>query len=222
MFYVRRFKSILKWLFFDGKWIFSLPFLLLLIPFFVHFQTYLFNIDGVDVLFGAGLLLRLIGFIIIILGVNSKLTKYTDGGIVGLFKRWWEKGPWKPTIINLPTARTTASANSISFEIVGDTDKMTTDEKVKYLIDQFNQLKKQVANSEKNIQENKKELLSKINKLEKQIWDRIDLLEDRVKVSFIGNIEKELFGAFSIFMGVIYSSIPGSVLYITSQIMNIF
>lgn len=209
-------KQVPKWILSDGKWIIIFPIILISIPFWIPFFAKFTTFTSVELLGYSGLILRLIGFVMIIIGLNSKLMNYTDGGLCGLYLSWWYKRPWRHKYFYVKTAKADAKAFPIDFSPSVNYKELTLEEKVKYLFDEISRLKHRVEIHEKSTEDSITKIKVDIKEIKKTIISEINKIEDKLELSFIGKIDKEFFGAIAIFLGILYSSIPEEIFGIIS------
>ncbi|NLP59409.1 hypothetical protein [Lutibacter sp. B1] len=156
-----------------------------------------------------GLILQLIGASTIIISLKNKLIFFKDSGIIQFFLEYFKRFPFKKkqNIVNLKGTITGSSKLSgrlsktieplKSFEEItdyfnGEIENLKNDI---YLVKKDFNLK--INSLNENIENNKKEMKGNLEKTEKLISD-----------SAVSDIWLELFGVFTILIGLIFGTIP--------------
>ncbi len=146
-----------KWLFWESRFIIS-PFYLLIPPILipeVYLEPY-FKYSG--------LILRLIGFVLIIIGIHKKLKNFTDTGrgVERIFIEWWNKRPGQNKKVNLSGA-SESSANAHGYASVSrDFEGATVEEKLKFLLDFVEKLDDKITKLDKKVLKKEKEIKLKM------------------------------------------------------------
>lgn len=197
-----------KWLFWESRYIIS-PFYLLIPPFFItdiYLEPY-FKYSG--------LMLRLIGFALIIVGINKKLKNFTGRGIERIFIEWWNKRPGQSKSATISGSAGSNSKAHGNLSVSRNFKEETTEEKLKFLLEYVEILDNKITDLNRKIKNTENKILATIKEVETDLKIELRKIRDNVEVGFVGKINLEVLGALSIILGVIFSSI-------TMQLISIY
>jgi len=160
-------------------------------------------------------MLRLIGFALIIVGINKKLKNFTGRGIERIFIEWWNKRPGQSKSATISGSAGSNSKAHGNLSVSRNFKEETTEEKLKFLLEYVEILDNKITDLNRKIKNTENKILATIKEVETDLKIELRKIRDNVEVGFVGKINLEVLGALSIILGVIFSSI-------TMQLISIY
>lgn len=194
-------------LWFCRAWPFITVVLVLAVPLAFEFLTQRDNLVRL------GAALQVLGVCIVVWGVDSKLRKIRDVGVIGIIISWIKDNPaWrKPSSFTINATLPQIGGN-IFGELHIDISNYSSDQKIAHLITEVEQLKNLIIDTRSYYDAEMSDIKANIENINHSIDDKISAIKILVKVLITDDFKLELLGAMVLVIGIIFASIPDDVI----------
>jgi hypothetical protein len=157
-----------------------------------------------------GLIMQIIGAVIIIYSLYQRHILFNNrGNIINAIKDYFKRFPFFKK-----KKHVTIKANSVSMSLTSGNLRLKVNPKenfedvVRYINDEVNYLDGRIAELKTTINRDRKNSNVKFTQLKNENLKEISETKNLVQKSIASNISLDLFGIFSIIIGIIYGTIP--------------